>query len=205
MNTDGVSNLWLCPSTDVWWCGRSPETTACQTGINASFVGYTAGSILGFPPLTLSPSAQINSPSNPVTATISAGPTSKATAVMASSSVKMSTGSLVPAQTQGQLTRLPTGSSVPVETEAPSTSLPIAIGVEIGVPLGIATVSFLGFNFGKEAMRQRRTKPRTLRKSGLDNDGQFAAATIDGQWTELPEAQLPRELDGHGRTELSSL
>lgn len=112
----------------------------------------------------------------------------------------------MPAQTQGQSTRLPTGSSVPAQTEAPSSSLPTAIGVGIGVPLGIAIVGFLGFFFWKEAMRQRRTKPRTLsQKTGLNNDGQLAAATVDGQWTELPDAQIPRELDGHERIELSSI
>lgn len=201
MKTDSWSNIWMCPSSKLWWSGNDSETTPCQTGTNASFVDYTSGSILGFPPVTPLPSAQTNSPSNAVTTTFSTGPSSEATTAPASSSANTSTGSHVPAQTQAQSTRLPTGSCVPAQTEAPSTSLPTAIGVGIGVPLGTATVGFLGFILWKEARRQRRTKPRTLRKIGLNNGGQFAAAAIDGQWTELPDAQLPRELDTYQRTE----
>ena len=47
-------------------------------------------------------------------------------------------------------------------------------------------------------MRQRSSKPQRLSQEvGLKNGGQFAAATIDGRWAQLPHAQLPREL-GHG-------
>ena len=181
-------------------------TTACKAGINASFVSYTEGSILGFPPLTPSPSASFESSSNLVTTTFSAGPTSKAPTVTASSLADTSTGSPMPAQTQEQSTRLPTGPPVPAQTQAQSTSLPTAIGVGIGVPLGIATVAFIGFLFWKEVVRQhKRDSRKPIQEIGMNNGGQFDAATIDGRWTELPDAQLPRELDGHGRTELPSI
>lgn len=210
METDSWSNLWHCPPVnnggESWWCGNESVTTACQTGVNASFVSYTDGSILGFPPLTPSPSAPSKSSSNLVATTSSAGPSSKAPTVTASSLAYTATGSPGPTQIQGQSIRPPTGSPMSAQTKAPSTSLPTAIGVGIGVPLSIATVGFLGFLFWKEAMRQRRTKPRTLsQKIGLNSGGQFAAATIHGQWTDLPDAQLSRELDGQGRTELSSI
>lgn len=55
-------------------------------------------------------------------------------------------------------------------------------------------------------MRQRGSKPQTLSQEiGLKNYGQFAAAAIGGRWTELPDAELPGELNGHGRTELPSI
>ena len=168
-----------------WWCGNNSETTPCQTGINASFVSYTGGYILGFPPVTYSPSVPTKSPSNLVTTTFSVETSSKSTIVPESPLANTSTGPPVPAQTQEH-----------------STSPLIAIGVGIGIPLGIAAIGFLVFLFWKEALRQRRSKPRILSQDiGLNSGGHFAATAIEGQWTELPDAQLPRELYGRGGTE----
>ena len=84
---------------------------------------------------------------------VSEGADPKVITVSGSSSVKPATKRLVSAQIVGQSTGLPTESSVPVQPQEHSASLPTAIGVGIGVPLGVATVGFLGFLFRKEAVR----------------------------------------------------
>ena len=69
-------DLWRCPRMTTntsepvqWWCGNDEETAPCQTGPNASFVSYTAGSAQGIAPITssnLSPSA-IDTSTKPTT------------------------------------------------------------------------------------------------------------------------------------------
>lgn len=208
VQTSGKSNLWHCPpvnnANEGWWCGNSGETTPCQPGIHASFVPYTTGYILGFPPLITPTSALTKDPSNLVITGSSVGPSSKTSTISTSSPMDTSTGPFVPTRTQEQSTRLPTDPPIPAQTQAHSTSLPTAIGVGIGVPLGIATIGLLAFLFWKESVRQRRSKPRiTSQEIGL-NGGHFVAATF-GSRTELPDTQLPREVCGRGRTELPSI
>ena len=51
-------------------------------------------------------------------------------------------------------------------------------------------------------MRQRKLKPRILSQRPVHKkDGQIAATFTAG----LPDAQLPREMDGFGRVELSNI
>ena len=183
---DTWSNIWLCPSLNngpiQWWCGNESETTACRNGIDAYFLNYTKGAILGFPPVTSSSSAGTKISTDTVTATFFAGSTSNPTNVLASSPSKASTDSSTPTQTQGH-----------------STSLPTAIGVGVGVPLGIAALGFLGFLLWKIVGRQR-----TSRETTLGTGDQSTTVAIRGQWTELPDTQSPRELGGTGRSQLPS-
>ena len=75
------------------------------------------------------------------------------------------------------------------------------MGVGIGVPLGIAIIGLFGSLFWRETMRQRQFNSRILsQKSVHENVGQFAPMFT----VELPDAQLPREMDGLGRVELSN-
>ena len=189
---DTWSNLWLCPSLNngpiQWWCGNESKTTACRDGIDAYFLNYTKGSILGFPPVTSSSSAGTKLASDIVTTTFSAKPTSNPTSVLVSSPSKTSTDLSLPTQTQGH-----------------SGSLPTAIGVGVGVPLGIASLSFLGFLFWKQVGRQRTSQSRVLSQGPtLGTGDQSATAATRRQWTELPDIQSPRELGDTGRKELPS-
>lgn len=181
------SILWQCPQTPGWWCGNGNFTSPCQTGISASFVSMTTGgSILGFPPVTPPPSAPTQDSSNTVTTILSAGSTLRATTVLPSSSANTSAHPPMPTQNQEH-----------------QTSLPTAIGVGIGVPLVIAIMGFLGFLFWKETVRQRTSKLRIPSQDiGLKNGNQVGAATMNSPWNELHDRQLPRELDGYGRSEL---
>ena len=111
-----------------WWCGNDFETTVCQTGISASFVNYTSGYILGYPFVTYSPSAPTESPSNLVNITFSAETNLKSTIVL-----------------ESPLANTFTGPPVPPQTEEYSTSPLTAIGVGIGIPLGIVAIGFFGF------------------------------------------------------------
>lgn len=192
MQTDGWSNFWLCPSLNngpiQWWCGNESKTTACQNGIDAYFFNYTKGAVLGFPPVTSSSTAGNKIFSDVVTTTFSAQPTPKPASVVASSPSKASPDPSVPTQTQGH-----------------STSLPIAVGAGVGVPLGIASLGFLGFLFWKQVGRQRTSQSRVLREEPTrKTDDQSTTAAIRGQWTELPAIQSPRELGGTGREEFPS-
>ena len=187
VQTNSWSNLWRCTPVNNgpvnWWCGNESKTPACHAGPDALFPSYPSGSILGFPPLTPSSSALITTSSITVT---TAAPVTTAS----------------PAKTS-------TDPSVPVQTQKHSASLPTALGVGLGVPLGIATIGFLGFLFWKEAVRRRRSKPRTLSQEAvLNQTNKSALAAVDGSWTEgheLPDAQRPREMGGTVRMELSTI
>ena len=187
---DTWSNTWLCPGLNngpiQWWCGNESKTTACRDGVDAYFLNYTKGSVLGFPPVTSFSSAGTNFFTDIVTTTFSAQPTSDSTSVLVSSPSKTSTDSSLPTQTQGR-----------------STSLPTAIGAGVGVPLGIASLGLLGFLIWKQVGRQRTSQSRVLSQGPTLRTGdQPATAAFRGQWTELPDIQIPRELDGTGRKEL---
>ena len=191
---DTWSNVWLCPGVNngpiQWWCGNETETTACRDGKDAYFLNYTKGSILGFPPVTSSSSAGTKLLTDIMTTTFFAKPTSESTSALVSSLPKTSTAPSSPTQTHGQ-----------------SASLPTAIGAGVGVPLGIASLGFLGFLFWKQVGRQRTSRSQALSQAlsqapALGTGDQSATAAVRGQWTELPDIQLPRELGGTGRKEL---
>ncbi|KAM0804210.1 hypothetical protein BDR22DRAFT_837375 [Usnea florida] len=187
VQTSSWSNLWRCAPVNnepvQWWCGNETKIPACHAGIDALFPSYPSGSILGFPPLTPSSSAPIT--------------TSSITVITAAPVTTASTA------------KIATDPSVPVQTQKNPASLPTALGVGIGVPLGIATIGFLGFLFWREAARRRRSKPRTLSQEAvLNQTNKSAVAAVDGSSTEsreLPDAQRLREMDGTVRMELSCI
>lgn len=193
-------------SSHSWWCGNESETTPCQTGIDATFPQYTSGTILGFPPIAPLPPVSTKILSNIVATTFSAGANLKAITITTSSLIKTSTEPLISTQIQGQSTRLPIDTPTPIQTQKHAASLPTAIGVGIGIPLGVFTIGFLGFLFWKEAARQRRRKPQILSQGLVLGKGdRSATAAIGAPWSELPDAQLPRELDDTGRRELPGI
>ena len=55
-------------------------------------------------------------------------------------------------------------------------------------------------------MRSRRLEPRIHSLEPVpEKEDRSAKTSTDKQWIELPDAQLPREIDGRGRAELSSV
>ena len=190
----GAMDIWQCPPVNNgpvrWWCGDTSVTPACQSGDSASFYILTNASELGFPPMTFSQSVATRDLSDLVTNIFSSGTTnSKATIVPASS----------PAKTY-------TDASVPAQTPEHSANLTTAIGVGVGVPLGIAAIGFLGFLFWRATERKHKNKSRILNQEhALGDSDQSAKLVNDRQWTELPDAQLPRELDDTGKRELPSM
>lgn len=213
--TSSWANLWKCPpqiDPTQWWCGVNEQEVACQSVTDGHFNLYTPGSILGFPPLTSSTSAATATVTDLATPAFCAGPSSKTVTVPASSPakratvspsssspVKTSTNPPLSAQTQEYSTSLPTDSSTISHTQEHSASLPIAIGVGIGVPLVITAIGFLGFLCWKEAGRQRIRESRWVSR---ESNNQSVTVPVARSWNELPDASLPRELDGIGRAEL---
>lgn len=208
--TGSWSDLWECPATidgpHQWWCGRDEDTKACQSGNNATFNTYTSGFDLGTPPVTPSTSSAATDSSDLATTTLFAGPSSEATTVPASSPAKTSTGPPLSAQTQGQSTDLPIDPPAPARTQGHSASLPIAIGVGIGIPLGIFGIGLLVLLFWREAARQRRSKSQILSQGTvLRKEHRGVAAAVGGGWRELPDTQLPSQLEDTGKRELPSI
>ena len=219
VNENEGANLWPCrPNTEPgqWWCGNVGVTQICQSGKQAYFRDYTSGSILGFPPITVSPSAATQSSCEVATTTFYL-PTSAATQsscelatttfyILASSPAKMSTTPLFSAQTQRRSTNLPTDPPARGQRQENSGSLPTAIGFGVGIPLGIAAIGFLGFLFWKAAGRQRNSKSHILsHKHALGNGDQSASAVVDRPGTGLPDAQLPIELADTSKRGLPSV
>ena len=210
--TSSWANLWICPQSNQRWCGPNEREAACQSVTDGHFNNYTAGSILGFPPLTSSTSAATATATDLATPAFCAGPSSKTVTVpvsspakratvspSSSSPVQTSTNPPLSAQTQEYSSSLPTDSSTISHTQEHSASLPTAIGVGIGVPLVITAIGFLGFLFWKEAGRQRIRGSRWVSR---ESNNQSVTVPVDRSWNELPDASLPRELDGIGRAEL---
>lgn len=184
------SDNWLCPATHDeplrWWCGADEDSIPCQSGHNAHFNVYTNGSVLGTPPIN-SPSSIITHFGQIITTTF-AGSNSKAITVLASSPAKTSTDPSLSTQIQEH-----------------SASLPIAIGVGVGIPLGVFGIGLLVLLFWREAARQRRSKSQILSQGTvLRKEHRGVAAAIGGGWSELPDTQLPRELEDTGKRELPS-
>lgn len=212
LNGDVCLSEILCygPGNRMQWrCGNETETMACEGGSHASS-SYTSGQVLGFPPLKPSPSTPTKSSNHLVTtvSSASAEPSAKSIFISASSPVYTSRGPSAAAQTQKQSTPMPTESPTRGQTQNHPTSLPTAIEVGIGVPLGLAVIGLFGFLFlfWRKMTRQRKVEPRTPSQGPVpEKENRSAAISIYGQWTELPDAQLPREIDGRGRAELSSV
>ena len=201
MNKTQGANLWPCRPVNYepsqWWCGDVSVTPICQSGNQAHFRDYTSGSILGFPPITSSPSAATQSSCDWATTTFY---------IPASSPAKMSTAPSLSAQTQRRSTNLPTDPPAPAQSQEPAASLPTAIGFGVGIPLGIAAIGFLGFLFWKAAGQERKSKSRILSQNyALGHGDQSASALIDRPWAELPGAQLPIELEDTSERILPSM
>lgn len=80
--------------------------------------------------------------------------------------------------------------------EPQSNKLPTAIGVGIGVPLGIATIGFLGFLFTRD------TKLKAKRKSTNSRHESRLKGNVDATPMELRDTQRPYELGDSGRNEM---
>ena len=114
--------------------------------------------------------------------------------------------SSVTAQTQEQSTPTSTESPTLRSTQNHSTSLSTAIEVGIGVPLGLAVIGLFGFLFWRETMRQRKFEPRIRSQRPVPEEKDRSTTMfMDGRLPKLPNAQLPREMDGPGRFELSNI
>lgn len=191
-------------------------TPICQSGNQGFFHDYTSGSILGFPPITASPSVATQSSCELATTTfyIPASAATQSSCELAtttlyppaSSPTKMSTAPSLSAQTQRLSTHLPTGPPAPAQSQEHPTILSTAIGLGLGIPLGIAAIGFLGFLYWKATERQRKSKSQLLSQEHAQGNGdQSASVVIDRPRIELPDAQLPRELDDTGMRELPSI
>ena len=134
------------------------------------------------------------------------GADSQVITVTASSLAKTSTDHLVSSQSMAQSTRLAINSPTPIQKQEHSASLPTAIGVGIGLPLGIATIGLLGFLIWKEAAQQRRNKPQTTSLGSVANiRDQSAIAAADAAYAELLDTQRPGELGNKSPTELPGI
>ncbi|KAM0804983.1 hypothetical protein BDR22DRAFT_817482 [Usnea florida] len=168
----------------------------------------SGGSFLGFPPVTSSPSAPTAVPSNLAATTSSAGPLSKAISVLASSPADVSTDSAVSTSVPSSPpANKPTALAVSAQTKERSATLPTALGVGIGVPLGIAAVGLLGFLFWKEIARQRKSEPlpRSSQEMVLNNGAHFGTTNIRGSSNELHGTQPANEMDGGAKFELPNM
>ena len=237
------ANLWPCRQENYeptqWWCGDPSVTPICQSGNQGYLRDYTSGSILGFPPISSSPSAATQSSCGLATTTFYASascPIKMSTApslsaqtlrrstnlptdppastqsqehsasLPVSSPTDMSTAPSLSTQTQRRSTNPPTGLPGPAKSQERSASLPTAIGFGVGIPLGIAAIGFLGFLFWRAAERERKSKSRILsQEHALGNGDQSASVVIDRLGNELPDAQLPSELDDTGKRELPGM
>ena len=217
------ANIWPCQPENSepsqWWCGDVGVTPICHSGNQAYIHDYTSGSILGFPPTTSSPSAATQSSCKLATTTFyvpAYSPTKMCSdpslpvqtqrrstnLPTALSPAKISTASSLPVQTQTWSTNLPTNPPAPAASQKHSASLSTAIGFGVGIPLGIAAIGFLSFLFWKVAGWQRKSKRGTLsQEHALGHGHQSTNAVINRMWTELPDAQLPIELDDTSRRE----
>ena len=90
-----------------------------------------------------------------------------------------------------------TNPAISAQSPPQSSSPSIAIGVGIGVPLGIAVTGFLGILFAHEA---RLKKEKTKVVSPIDKGE--VKASVGGPMPELDDKQRPLELRGDGVSEL---
>ena len=187
VHSDQYSNIWICPPTNHgasdWWCGNSTEATPCQNASNSvgRFETYTGGIVLGLPPITSS-----SAPTPPATTNAQATPAP----------------SLLTASPHPVASNKPSQS--PTVSQSRGENYSTAIGVGIGVPLGVAVIGCLAFLLWREQRRNHFRKPVKL-AAGLDPSLDLAAASNIERREELPNSQIPRELDHSvGKVEISA-
>ena len=204
VNKQYAIDLWKCPrmtkTTNAsepyeWWCGNDEETPPCQTGPDSSFVTYTDATALLIAPTTSSPSSAIDASTKPISLS------SSSTDV---TSIDTATPRQNPHESIGQSTakdaaptsHAPRTVATSAQGQPPSNKLPTAIGVGIGVPLGIATIGFLGFLFTRE------TKLKDKRKSTNSSHASGSRVNVDASPRELRDTGRPYELEDSGRKEM---
>lgn len=171
------------------------ETVPCQTGPDSSFVSYTGGSAQGIAPITSILSSAIDTSTKPIS-------------LSSSSTAVTSIDTATPKQDQHESINLLTAKDTVPTSHAPTTAetsaqgqpqsnkLPTAIGVGIGVPLGIATIGFLGFLFTRE------TKLKDKRKSINSSYESALKVNVNASPMELRDTHRPYELEDSGRNEM---
>ena len=209
-----------------WWCGDLRKRTPCQAGVDANFVNYTSGHFLGTAisrstlqsaawstptqPNTLPASSSTNpftgaaAPTtiqheaiSPSTATDVAPIDPTATNAASSTQSQPHQNSLLSTTSVGAPDQASTNSAASAESPPQSSSLPTAIGVGIGVPLGIAVTGFLGFLFAREARLKKDQK-----KAVSPIDKGEVKANLGGPKLELHDEPRPFEVGGNGVLEL---
>ena len=180
--------IWKCPPNntsdgDQWWCGDERKTSACQTGRDAHFVSYISGIALAIPTTISTPSSAAKDPSTASTSLSSSLSvrSSPSTATDVSSTDHPSTNAATSAQGRPQ-----------------SSSVPTAIGVGIGVPLGIAALGILGFL----CIRQAKKKKDQTEFIGLSSESERTPSVGGVPVAELQDAPLPYEMGDDGSPEM---
>lgn len=195
-------DLWKCPRMNKniserlqWWCGNDEETPPCQTGPDSSFVTYTGGSALLIAPTTSILSSAIDTSTKP------ASPSSSSTAITSIDAAKPTQNphesiGLSAAKDAVPTSHAPRAVATSAQGQPQSNKLPIAVGVGIGVPLGIATIGFLGYLFTRE------TKLKAKRKSTTSSHESRSKVNVDASPMELRDTQRPYELGDSARNEM---
>ncbi|MCJ1457383.1 hypothetical protein MMC28_007751 [Mycoblastus sanguinarius] len=173
----------MCPPPTIgafasWWCGNETILAPCQTAItgSASFVGHTAGSVLGVAPLT------------PVSTTQAITTTVGVSSVSASVTSSPGPTTIPPTLCSTVSTTAPNLSQAPHQASQTAT----AVGAGIGVPLGIAVMGLLGFLFWRE-----------LRWKEMARSPKSDWVNSSSEPREVPDSQIPWELDHRaGKVEL---
>ena len=199
---NNAGNLWKCQrmttntsESPQWWCGNEGETAPCQTGVDANFVSYTPGFALGIAPITSILSSAIDTSTKPISLSSSSTAvtsihTAKPTQDQHKSINQSTAKDAVPTS------HAPTTAATSAQGQPQSNKLPTAIGVGIGVPLGIATIGFLGFLFTRETkLKDKRKSINSSHESGLK-------VNVDASPMELRDTQRPYELEDSGRNEM---
>ena len=180
VNRQGFSNLWQCPSSKSWWCGNESQVTPCESVSNGpqSFNFYTSGSALGKPPVTSSSEST------------SAGAPAIASASL--TGAPLSASGLRTSQSSAAIT-----ASVQKQHQTAPTTIGLAAG--LGVPLGLAAIACIGF-LAWRARRRAWSKSRNEAR----NEKPFGAPTSQGIGSEVPDTQIPWELQNTGQVELDT-
>ena len=204
VNKEYAIDLWKCPRAtkttstsppQQWWCGNDLDTPPCQTAPNSSFVTYTDGTALLIAPTKSTPSSAIDASTKPIS--LSSSPT-------AVTSIDTATATQNPHESISQssakdavpTSHAPRAVATSSQSQPQSNKLPTAIGVGIGVPLGIATIGFLGFLFTRE------TKLKDKMESTSSSHGSESDVNVYASRMELRDTERPYELGGIGRNEM---
>lgn len=79
-----------------------------------------------------------------------------------------------------------------------ATEQALAIGAGIGVPLVVAAIGFLVLLFWRQTIRRSMNKHQSLNSGNVDAKGRggpFTNQAISNRVAELPNSQMPLELD----------